>query len=76
MITEEQIWYIFDQFRNMDLSMSKQRQRLIDRFLQSIVLFDDRLVISFNYRSQPVTILLDQLIEFINNSRSDLKSIA
>ena len=76
MITEEQIWYIFDQFRNMDLSMPKQRQRLIDSFLQSIVLFDDRLIISFNYRSQPVTILLDQLIEFINNSRSDLKCIA
>ena len=76
MITEDQIWYIFDKFRNMDLSMPKQRQRLIDSFLQSIVLFDDKLIISFNYRSHPVTILLDQLIGFINDNRSDLKTTA
>lgn len=76
LITEDQIWYIFDKFRKMDLSMPKQRQRLFDSFLQSIVLFDDRLIISFNYRSQPVTIMLDQLIEFVNGDISDLKSSA
>ena len=47
-----------------------------DTVLQSIVLFDDRLIISFNYRSQPVTIMLDQLIEFVNGDISDLKSSA
>lgn len=76
LVTEDQIWYIFDKFRQMDLSMPKQRQRLIDSFLQSIVLFDDRLIISFNYRSQPVTIMLDQLVDFINGSGSDLVSAA
>lgn len=76
LITEDQIWYIFDKFRKMDLTMPKQRQRLFDSFLQSIVLFDDRLIISFNYRSQPVTIMLDQLIEFVNGDISDLKSSA
>ena len=76
LITEDQIWYIFDKFRNMDLSMPKQRQRLFDSFLQSIILFDDRLIISFNYRSQPVTIMLDQLVEFVNGDISDLKSSA
>ena len=76
LITEDQIWYIFDKFRKMDLSMPRQRQRLFDSFLQSIVLFDDRLIISFNYRSQPVTIMLDQLIEFVNGDISDLKSSA
>ena len=39
-------------------------------------LFDDKLIISFNYRSQPVTIMLDQLIDFINGSGSDLVSAA
>ena len=76
LITEDQIWYIFEKFRKMDLSMPRQRQRLFDSFLQSIVLFDDRLIISFNYRSQPVTIMLDQLIEFVNGDISDLKSSA
>ena len=76
LITEDQIRYIFDKFRKMDLSMPKQRQRLFDSFLQSIVLFDDRLIISFNYRSQPVTIMLDQLVEFVNGDISDLKSSA
>ena len=76
LVTEDQIWYIFDKFRQMDLSMPKQRQRLLDSFLQSIVLFDDRLIISFNYRSQPVTIMLDQLVDFINGSGSDLVSAA
>ena len=76
LVTEDQIWYIFDKFRQMDLSMPKQRQRLLDSFLQSIVLFDDKLIISFNYRSQPVTIMLDQLVDFINGSGSDLVSAA
>ena len=76
LVTEDQIWYIFDKFRNMDLSMPNQRQRLFDSFLQSIVLFDDRLIISFNYRSQPVTVMLDQLVEFISGGGSDLGKTA
>ena len=76
LVTEDQIWYIFDKFRSMDLTMPQQRQRLFDSFLQSIVLFDDRLIISFNYRSQPVTIMLDQLVEFVNGGGSDLGSTA
>ena len=76
LVTEDQIWYIFDKFRKLDLSMPKQKQRLLDSFLQSIVLFDDRLIISFNYRSEPVTVMLDQLVEFINGGGSDLGSVA
>ena len=76
LVTEEQIWYIINKFRQMDLSMPKQRQRLLDSFLHSIILFDDKLIISFQYRSQPVTVMLDQLIEFLQDRRSDLKSSA
>lgn len=76
LVTEEQIWYIINRFRQMDLSMPKQRQRLLDSFLHSIILFDDKLIISFQYRSQPVTVMLDQLIEFLQDRRSDLKSSA
>ena len=76
LVTEDQIWYIFDKFRKLDLSMPKQQQRLLDSFLQSIVLFDDRLIISFNYRSEPGNVMLDQLVEFINGGGSDLGSVA
>jgi hypothetical protein len=76
LITKDQIWYIFDKFRNMDLSMPQQRQKIIDSFLHSIVLYDDRLVISFNYREKEKTLKLDQLVEFIHSNGSDLGSAA
>ncbi|MBQ8498043.1 MAG: hypothetical protein IJ489_11410 [Clostridia bacterium] len=60
-VTEDHIWYIFDQFRKMDLSMPDQQKKIIDSFLHSIVLYDDRLVISFNYREHPKTIMLDDI---------------
>ena len=76
LVTEEQIWYIFDKFKNMDLSMPQQRQKILDSFLHSIVLYDDRLVISFNYREKEKTLKLDQLVEFIHSHGSDLGSAA
>ena len=76
LVTEEQIWYIFDKFKNMDLSMPQQRQKIIDSFLHSIVLYDDKLVISFNYREKEKTLKLDQLVEFIHSHGSDLGSAA
>jgi DNA invertase Pin-like site-specific DNA recombinase len=76
LVTKDQIWYIFDKFRNMDLSMPQQRQKIIDSFLHSIVLYDDRLVISFNYREKEKTLKLDQLVEFIHSNGSDLGSAA
>ncbi len=75
-VTEDQIWYIFDKFRKMDLSMPDQQKKIIDSFLHSIVLYDDRLVISFNYREYPKTIMLDDIQSYIDSIGSDLVSAA
>ena len=69
-VTEEQIWYIFDKLRNLDLTMPRQRRKLIDSFLHSIVLYDDRLVISFNYREQPKTVVLTDILKSSDSKMS------
>lgn len=74
-VTEDQIWYIFDRFRKMDLSMPDQQKKIIDTFLHSIVLYDDKLVISFNYREYPKTIMLDDILNHINSIGSDFEGI-
>lgn len=75
-VTEDQIWYIFDKFRKMDLSMPDQQKKIIDSFLHSIVLYDDRLVISFNYREHPKTIMLDDILNHIDSIGSDFEGVA
>ena len=74
-VTEDQIWYIFDRFRKMDLSMPDQQKKIIDTFLHSIVLYDDKLVISFNYREHPKTIMLDDILNHINSIGSDFEGV-
>ena len=36
-------------FRKLDMSLKDQRQALVDTFINSIYLYDDKVLITFNY---------------------------
>ena len=60
-------------FRKLDVRRKEHRKMLIDTFINAIFLYDDKLVITFNYKEGTKTITFEDLQDAINNkSGSDL----
>ncbi|MBO4308593.1 MAG: recombinase family protein [Clostridia bacterium] len=55
-LTHEQLEYWFEHMAQMDIRKREQRQRLVDTFINAIFLYDDKLVITFNYQNGTKTI--------------------
>lgn len=60
-LSKEQIMYGFYNLCKLDLSTKKGKQKLIDSFVNSIYLYDDNFVITFNYKGKAKTVTFDQL---------------
>lgn len=58
-LTKEQIVYWLSKMREMDLNSDDSRQRIIDTFINSIYVYDDKMVINFNCREDSDTIPLE-----------------
>ena len=61
LLTKEQILFWFHRFRGIDTTMRDQRQRLIVFFINGVYLYDDRFVITFNYKDGTKTIMLEDI---------------
>ena len=60
-VTEDHLKSYFYRFRGMDMRIQKNRQMLIDSFINRIYLYDDRLVISCNHKDGEETITLEDV---------------
>jgi len=60
-LTREQIKYFIRKFRNTNTEDEDERQRLIDCFVNAVFVFDDRIVLTFNYKDGTKTISLDDI---------------
>ena len=49
-LSKEQIKFWIMKFRNTDLEDEQQKQKLIDVFVNSVYVYDDKMVIFFNYK--------------------------
>ena len=47
-------------FRKLDMSLKDQRQALVDTFINSIYLYDDKVLITFNYKEGTQTITFEE----------------
>jgi hypothetical protein len=63
LLTREQLTFWICRFRNIDVTKLDQRQRLIDSFVNSVYVYDDHAVITFNYRDGTKTISLREIQE-------------
>lgn len=54
--TKEQILCWLHRFRTLDISKIEHRQQLIDYFVNSVYVFDDRLIITYNYKEKTETV--------------------
>ena len=62
------VWWIC-RFRTLDMSNLDERRRLIDSFVNSVTVFDDHVLITFNYKEGETT------IPFSSLDGSDLESV-
>ena len=67
-LSREQILFWFHRLRKMDVKKLEHRRRLIDSFINSIYLFDDHMVITFNYKDGSKTISFEEIENTINGS--------
>ena len=47
-------------FRKLDMSLKDQRQALVDTFINSIYLYDDKVLIAFNYKEGTQTVTFEE----------------
>lgn len=58
LLTREQVMFWICRFRKLDVTKQEQRQRLIDSFVNALYLYDDKLVLIFNYKDGQKTVSL------------------
>ncbi len=75
-VTEEFIRFWLLRFRKLDMSLKNQRQALVDTFINSIYLYDDKVLITFNYKEDTQTITFEEATEVASKGNgSDLDCI-
>ena len=68
-LTREDVVYWICRFRSLDVSRLEERRRLIDSFVNSVTVFDDYLLITFNYKEG------ETRLDFADIESSDLSSV-
>ena len=60
-LTKEQVLFFLHRFRTIDTNKEEQRQRLIDSFVNAVYVYDDKIILTFNYQDGTETITLDDI---------------
>ena len=71
-ISREMILFALHRFSNLNLSIAKNKERLIDGMVKAILLYDDRIVVYLTFKDEPITIpTADELRDMENSSDID-----
>ena len=60
-VSAEFVTFWLHRFRKLDVRQQSHRKMLIDTFVNAIYLFDDKVVITFNYKDGTKTITFDDV---------------
>lgn len=60
-LEREQISFFLEQFKKTDVQNVEQRQRLIDCFVNAVFVYDDKIILTFNYKNSTKTIKLSDI---------------
>ncbi len=61
LLTRDEVIYWLCQFRRLDMSVLEDRRRLVDSFVNSVTIYDDKIVITFNYKDGQKTLPITAL---------------
>ena len=68
-LSREDVVYWICRFRTLDVGKLEERRRLVDCFVNSVTIFDDYILIAFNYKEG------ETRLDFSDIESSDLKSV-
>ena len=71
-VTKDDILAYLIKYRKLNMKQLDHRRRLIDSFVNAIYLFDDYLVITFNYKEGTKTITFAEIEEAFGSDLSSL----
>ena len=72
-VTEDFIRFWLLRFRKLNMSQKDQRQALVDTFINAIYLYDDKVLITFNYKEGTQTVTFGEATEVASEGNgSDL----
>ena len=60
-LSKDQILHALCNYRKLDLNTKEGKQRIIDSFVNSIYLYDDHFIITFNYKGQSKTVTFEEV---------------
>lgn len=60
-LTQEQILFWLHRFKKTDIEDREQKQRLIDCFVNAVYLYDDKVVLTFNYKDGTKHITFEEI---------------
>ena len=66
-ITKDHIRYYIERYRKINVNDLESRKRLIDTFVNSIYLYDDKIVFAFNYKDGTKSVTLSELEEELSS---------
>ena len=70
---EEFVRFWLLRFRKLDMSLKDQRQALVDTFINAIYLYDDKVLITFNYKEGTQTVTFGKALKVASEGNgSDL----
>ena len=75
-ITEEQLRFFLEKFRKMDVANQAQRKMLIDTFVNAIFLYDDKVVLTYNFHEGAETISFEELQKVTEADTFDSDSVS
>ena len=64
-LSEDFVRFWLTRFRKLDFSQKEQRQALIDTFINAIYLYDDKMLITFNYKEGTETVSFAEATEAV-----------
>ena len=62
-VKEEFVRFWLLRFRKLDMSQQEQRQALVDTFINAIYLYDDKVLITFNYKEGTETVTFGEAVK-------------
>ena len=62
-------------FRKLDMTQPEQRQELVDTFINAIYLYDDKVLITFNYKEGTETITFGEVVKAKKSSDMSARGV-
>ena len=71
-LTKEQILCVLERFRDLDLSIERNRERLVDALVKCIILYDEKIIITTTFRDEPIEIMTSEEVAAVASLGSDI----